>query len=247
VKNTLLLTNDDGFFAPGIQALKKAVDAKWDSIVVAPESEQSAASHALTLNRPLRVKRIDECSFAVDGTPADCIMLSLKGMLDVKPDMVISGINSGANLGEDVIYSGTVAGATEAVILGVPGIAVSFVDPENTDLEQGAAIAVKIAAAVLKNTLPEGIVLNVNIPGGWNGNGRYEITTLGSRLYREVIIEKVDPRGKPYYWIGGQVDKWQGDDNCDFAAIDRGNVSITPLHLDMTSRRSLKEIASWNI
>ena len=247
MKRIILLTNDDGVYAPGIQALRKAVDVVWDSIVVAPESEQSAASHALTLNRPLRVKKIDDHALAIDGTPADCVMLSLKGLLDTKPDLVISGINSGANLGDDVIYSGTVAGAAEAAILGVPGVAVSFVDPENTDPEQGASVAVKVAGAVIKNTLPEGIFLNVNIPGRWNGQGRYEMTTLGSRSYREVIIEKVDPRGKPYYWIGGQVDKWHGGDECDFAAIDRGNVSITPLHLDMTSHQSLKIISSWQI
>ncbi|MBN1291903.1 MAG: 5'/3'-nucleotidase SurE [Candidatus Latescibacteria bacterium] len=247
MKNTILLTNDDGFYAPGLQVLRKAIQTVWDTYVVAPESEQSAASHALSLNRPLRVKKIDSRAMVVDGTPADCVMLSLKGLLDITPDLVISGINSGANLGEDVIYSGTVAGATEAAILGTSGIAVSFVDPENTDYEYGAQVALKVAEAVLQHSLPEKIVLNVNIPAGWSGNGQYETTRLGRRTYREVIIEKADPRGKPYYWIGSQVDTWEGPDDCDFAAINRGNVSITPLQLDMTSFQDIHVISNWII
>ena len=244
MKQTLLLTNDDGIFAAGIQALRKAVGSVWETFVVAPESEQSAASHALTLNRPLRVRTVDETSMAIDGTPADCVMLSIEGLLDNKPDLVVSGINHGSNLGDDVIYSGTVAGAAEAAILGVPGIAFSFVDPDNTDFEAGAQIAVTVIKMLVGKRLPEGIFLNVNIPGSFHG-GKFEVTTLGRRSYREVIVEKVDPRGKPYYWIGGQVNEWRGGDSCDFAAIDRGNVSITPLCLDMTAYGSVQDISSW--
>jgi 5'-nucleotidase len=159
---------------------------------------------------------------------------------------VISGINSGSNLGDDVIYSGTVAGAAEAVLLGIPAIAVSFVDPDNTDFEKGTVVAIKVAEAVFKNTLPRGVFLNVNIPGHYI-DGPFEVTMLGSRSYREVIVEKVDPRGKPYYWIGGQADQWRGGEHCDFAAIERGNVSITPLQLNMTATRYLQEIASWRM
>lgn len=244
MKRTLLLTNDDGIYAQGIQVLRKAVDSRWESIVVAPDSEQSAASHALTLNRPLRVRKIDEKTLAVDGTPADCVMLSLEGLLKKMPDLVVSGINSGANLGDDVIYSGTVAGAAEATLLGVPGIAVSFTEPEKTDFEEGASIALDVIEILLEHTLPSGVFLNVNIPARFHG-GRFEVTSLGSRSYRDVIVEKVDPRGRPYYWIGGQVSEWSGGDVCDFAAIERGNVSITPLQLDMTARKRLDEIASW--
>ncbi len=245
VSELILLTNDDGYRAPGIRTLKKAIDEKWSTILVAPDREQSAASHALTLNRPLRVHDVAENELTVDGTPTDCVMLSLMGLLEKRPDLVISGINSGANLGDDVVYSGTVAGAAEAVILGVPAIALSFVDPVNCDFEQGAAIARKVAEAVFANTLPKGVLLNVNIPSGVD-NPSFEVTRLGKRSYREVIVKKTDPRGKPYYWIAGQPEDWKGADDCDFAAIERGNVSITPLHLDMTASHALNEISSWS-
>ena len=244
MKKLVLLTNDDGILASGTSVLRKHIENVWDTVLVAPDREQSAASHALTLNRPLRVNKIDDRTMAVDGTPTDCVMLSLKGLLDRIPDLVISGINNGANLGDDVIYSGTVAGAAEATVLGVPAVAVSLVYPENTDLEWSAKIVVKIAKAVMAHTLPEGIFLNVNLPSRWTGKC-FEITNLGRRSYREVVIENIDPRGKPYYWIGGQVEKWSGDNYCDFAAIERGNVSITPLYLNMTAVHVLEELRSW--
>ena len=232
MKKLVLLTNDDGVSAPGIQILKKAIETIWDTIVIAPDREQSATSHALTLNRPLRVNMIDKHTMAVDGTPTDCVMLSIMGLLDRKPDLVISGINSGPNLGDDVIYSGTVAGAAEATLLGVPAIAVSFVDQQKTN-------------TVFKYSLPKEIFLNVNIPPSDSSN-RFEVTCLGRRSYRDVIVKKTDPRGKPYYWIAGQEEKWHGGYNCDFAAIERGNISITPLHLNMTATHILQEIESWN-
>jgi len=244
VKKLVLLTNDDGIWDSGIRVLRKFVESEWDTVLIAPDREQSAASHALTLNRPLRVNKIDSSTMAVDGTPTDCIMLALNGLLDRKPDLVISGFNKGANLGDDVIYSGTVAAAAESTILAVPAIAVSLVDPENTDMEWSTEIIMKIAKTVLNQHLPKGIFINVNIPSRWSG-GRYEITNLGTRSYRDIIVEKIDPRGKHYYWIGGQVEKWKGDDNCDFAAIERGNVSITPLHLDMTAEYVLDDIGKW--
>ncbi len=244
MKKLVLLTNDDGILDSGIQVLRKSVEQVWDTVLVAPDREQSATSHALTLNRPLRVNKIDDKTMAVDGTPTDCILLSLKGLLHNKPDLVISGINKGANLGDDVIYSGTVAGAAEATVLGIPSISVSLVDPEDTDLEWSAGITVKIVKTVMNNGLPKGIFLNVNLPCKWTGN-RFEITSLGCRSYRDVIIEKIDPRGKPYYWIGGHVEKWTGDNNCDFAAIERGNVSITPLQLNMTAEDVLEKIKAW--
>lgn len=244
MKKLILITNDDGFHAPGIQILIKAIGAVWDIIVVAPDSEQSAASHALTLKRPLRVNKIDDRMMTVDGTPTDCVMLSIMGLLDKKPDLVISGINSGANLGDDVIYSGTVAGAAEAALLGVPAVAVSFVDHLNTNPELGAEVALKVAEAVFKNTLPKGIFLSVNIPP-FATSPEFEVTCLGKRSYRDVIVEKTDPRGKPYYWIAGQPENWSGGEFCDFAAIERGNISITPLHLDMTASHVIEDIASW--
>jgi len=244
VKKLVLLTNDDGFHAPGITVLRETIGDKWDTVLVAPDRERSAASHALTLNRPLRVNRIDERTMAVDGTPTDCVMLSIMGLLERKPDLVISGINSGANLGDDVIYSGTVAGAAEAVILGVPSLAVSFVDPGETEFEKGAKIAITVAGEIFKNTLPKGVFLNVNIPPSFDSRS-FEVTRLGNRSYRDVIVKKTDPRGRPYYWIAGQPETWRGAENCDFAAIDRGNISITPLHLDMTAGHVMDEIATW--
>jgi 5'-nucleotidase len=160
------------------------------------------------------------------------------------PTLVISGINNGPNLGDDVIYSGTVAGAAEAAILGVPSMSVSFVEPEGADHERGAEITRTVAQAILAHTLPGGIFLNVNIPSG-NNKPVYEVTSLGRRSYREVIVKNIDPRGRPYYWIAGQPEAWRGTESCDFAAIDRGNVSVTPLHLDMTAGQAIEEIGGW--
>jgi 5'-nucleotidase len=244
VKKLVLLTNDDGITAPGIQALKNGALKIWDTITVAPDREQSAASHALTLNRPLRINRLDKQTISVDGTPTDCVMLSLNGLLEKRPEIVISGLNYGANLGDDVIYSGTVAAAAEAAVLGVPSIAVSVVEPDKTDLSWCADIACKVTEALIKYGLPKGVFLNVNIPPVWNG-GKFEIANLGTRLYRDIIVKKTDPRGKPYYWIGGQVNDWSGDNDCDFAAVSRGNISVTPLQLNMTATYMVDEIRSW--
>jgi 5'-nucleotidase len=171
-------------------------------------------------------------------------MLALRGILERKPDLVISGINHGANLGDDVIYSGTVAGAAEAALLGVPSIAASMVDP-STDPDWAASVVFAIASVVLKNKLPRGIFLNVNIPPAWTG-GKYDITRQGARHYRDVITRNTDPRGRPYYWIGGQLEMHDSPESSDVAAIERGNVSITPLHLDMTASHVLAEMESWN-
>ena len=246
MRKLVLLTNDDGFGAPGIQALRRELCPEWDTVMVAPDREQSAQSHALTLNRPLRVNSVSEGVFSVDGTPTDCMMIALRGgIIDRAPELAISGLNHGANLGDDVIYSGTVAGAAEATLLGLPSIAVSMVEPDSTDLVQAAKITLMIVRAVIRYSLPHGVFLNVNIPSSWSG-GKFEITCQGTRVYRDVITEKVDPRGRPYYWIGGKLEKISGAESSDVAAIDRGNVSITPLHLDMTATHVLKEMESWD-
>ncbi len=240
----VLITNDDGVYSTGIRALREAAAKVWNTVVVAPDREQSARSHALTLDRPLRVKTISDGIMAVDGTPTDCMMLALRRLLKRSPDLALSGINHGANLGTDVIYSGTVAGATEAVLLNVPAIAVSVVDPDNTAFETAAEITVRIADRVMKRGLPEGVFLNVNIPPRWSG--RIEITRQGTRRYRDVITEKTDPRGRPYYWIGGELEEIPGENRTDVAALDRGSISITPLHLDMTAAHVLNEMESWS-
>lgn len=244
MKKLILLTNDDGIHSSGIQSLRKTLETEWETIIVAPGSDQSASSHALTLNRPLRVNVIDDRTMTVDGTPTDCVMLSIRGLFDNKPDLVISGINNGPNLGDDVIYSGTVAGAAEATILGIPAIAVSLVDPAKTDTAWGAEVAFNVAKAVFRYTLPRGVFLNINIPPEVKTK-RFEVTTLGSRSYRDVIVKKTDPRGKPYYWIAGQPEQWSGDSCCDFAAIERGSISVTPLYLDMTAQHVLNDITRW--
>lgn len=245
VKKLILITNDDGVDSRGIQALREAFEENWDAVVVAPDREQSARSHALTLDRPLRVNHISDGIMSVDGTPTDCMMLALRQILKRMPDLAISGMNFGPNLGDDVIYSGTVAGAAEAALLGLPSIAVSLVEPSATDLHWAAKVTVNIAKTILRNSLPRGVFLNVNIPPSWTG-GKYEITRQGTRIYRDVITQKVDPRGRPYYWIGGQLEKVSGMDSADVAAIDRGNISITPLHLDMTALHVINEMESWN-
>ena len=245
MKPFILLTNDDGVDAPGIRSLREAARRLWDILIVAPDREQSAQGHALTLNRPLRVNEVADGVFSVDGTPTDCMMLALRGILDRKPDLAISGINHGANLGDDVIYSGTVAGAAEAALLGLPSIAVSMVEPEKTDLAWAVDITLKVAGAVLRYSLPRGVFLNVNIPPEWTG-GRFEITCQGTRYYRDVITKKIDPRGRPYYWIGGRLEKIPGADTSDVAAIERGNISVTPLHLDMTASHVLTNMESWS-
>ena len=246
VRKLVLLTNDDGVGAPGLMTLREVLNREWDTVIVAPDREQSARSHALTLDRPLRVNHISDGIMSVDGTPTDCMMIALRGgIIDRTPDLAISGMNHGANLGDDVIYSGTVAGAAETTLLGLPSIAASMVEPDSTDLIQAAEIIMTIARAALRNSLPRGVFLNVNIPPVWTG-GRFEITGQGTRHYRDVITEKVDPRGRPYYWIGGKLDKISGVESSDVAALDRGNVSITPLHLDMTATHVLKEMESWD-
>ena len=198
MRKRVLITNDDGILAPALQVLREVVERTCDTVVVAPDREQSAASHALTLNRPLRLNEIKPRTFAVDGTPTDCVMLAVMGFLDYLPDLVISGINNGPNLCEDVIYSGTVAGAAEAALLKIPAIATSFADPSAIDMAWGAEKTMTIADAVFANGLPEGVFLNVNIPAR-SENARVEVTSLGRRTYRDVIVKKTDPRGKPYY------------------------------------------------
>jgi 5'-nucleotidase len=245
VNTFILLTNDDGVGSPGLLALRKAAQTLWDTAIVAPDREQSGQSHALTLNRPLRVNSLPDGVWSVDGTPTDCMMLALRSILDRTPDLAISGINHGANLGDDVIYSGTVAGAAEAALLGVPSISVSMVEPSGTDTVWAADIAVRVARMVLANPLPRGVFLNVNIPPVWTG-GKFEITCQGTRQYRDVITRNLDPRGRPYYWIGGRLEKFAGADSSDVSAIERGNVSITPLHLDMTALHVMKFMESWS-
>ncbi len=238
-----LLSNDDGVHSQGLAALERAVRAAgFETWVVAPDREQSASSHALTMHRPLRVRSIAERRWAVDGTPTDCVNIALCSILKATPpDFVFSGINSGPNLGDDVTYSGTVACAMEGTLLGIPSIAFSL---DTWQDESGAppdfSRAEKAVAAVIglaKESPPKGdIFWNVNVPPGPPKG--YRVTRMGRRRYGENIVEKIDPRGKPYFWIGGtHIDTHA--DGTDLTAVAGGFVSITPLHLDMTDYRAL--------
>jgi 5'-nucleotidase len=242
----ILLTNDDGIHSDGLTKLEEALREVGDVYVVAPASEMSGASHSLTLSRPLRIRRIDERHWTVDGTPTDCVTLALNQILgrEERPDLCCSGINYGGNLGDDASYSGTVAGALEATILGVPGLAFSLVARENFDFTHAARFSVTAVRKVLSEGLPDGTLLNVNIPPG-EVRG-VSVTRQGIKNARPIITEKIDPRGKAYYWIGEEVFPEDTVEGTDYYAIKQGMVSITPMRSDMTDHRSLVELQDWN-
>src|SRR2546429_1939259 len=242
----ILLTNDDGIHSNGLVKLEHALSEIGDVYVVAPAAEMSGASHSLTLARPLRIRQIDDRHWTVDGTPTDCVTLALHRILneDQLPSVCVSGINHGGNLGDDATYSGTVAGALEATILGVPGIAVSLVARENFDFTEAARFELLATRKILSEGLPEGTLLNMNVPQGDIKGVR--VTRQGIKNARPVITEHIDPRGKPYFWIGEQYFRSQAEDGTDYRAIEEGYVSITPLRSDMTDHALLAELGSWN-
>ena len=242
----VLLTNDDGVNAKGLLALKKELSRIGQVWVVAPDREQSATSHSLTLQHPLRINKIGERFYSVDGTPTDAVMLAVHAILKRRPDILISGINHGPNMGDDVSYSGTVAAAMEGTILNIPSIAVSNVNWDARHFESAARFVRKLAKFVLENGLPQYTFLNVNVPDRRQAAKGYKITRLGKRVYSDVVIEKIDPRGRNYYWIGEQTPIWEKKaDDTDFAAIKEGYISITPLHLDTTDYRAMEKIKGW--
>ena len=240
----ILVTNDDGVHAPGLAALASALDELGDVYVVAPDREQSAVGHALTLHRPLRVTSVGERRFSVNGTPSDCVNLAVLGLLPERPVLVAAGINHGSNLGDDVTYSGTVSAAMEGTLLGVPSIAVSQSDPETGSLEGAQAVAKLVASRVLVEGLPSKTLLNVNVPAGPLAGIR--MTRLGHRVYQEKVVRETDPRGLPYYWIGAGPPVWSEDEASDIAAVHRGMASVTPLHLDLTHHGALQRMAEWD-
>lgn len=231
----ILVTNDDGVLSPGIQLLAKRLKDLDTVVIVAPDRERSAAGHSMTLHRPLLIEEIREAVYSVNGTPTDCVNIAVKGLLKEIPRLVVSGINKGPNLGDDVTYSGTVAGAIEARLLGVPSLAISLAARENYLFADAAEVAVRIAAMIFSQGLSEGTLLNVNVPNvPLSGIKGTAITRLGKRIYHQMTVERVDPRGKKYYWIGGGDPDWEREEGTDFDAVDRNLVSITPLHLDLT-------------
>ena len=232
----ILVTNDDGIYSEGIRKLAEACAAVGDVFIVAPD-------HALTLNRPLRLLQIEENEWIVDGTPSDCVNLAvLKLFKENRPDLVVSGINFGPNLGDDVTYSGTISAAFEGALLNIPSIAFSAVVGKHFSFDRCAAFAADLARIALEQHRDPRIILNVNFPNGEFGGVR--ITRLGRRIYSEGIIERLDPRGRKYYWIGGEPPVWHSneDGGTDFEAINEGFVSITPLHLDLTHHESIPRL-----
>ncbi len=241
-KPLILLTNDDGYLAPGITALQNGLERLARVIIVAPDREKSATSLALTLNHPLRVKEVRRGVHTVDGTPADCVYLAMEKFLPRSPDLILSGINNGPNLGQqDVAYSGTVAGAVQGTFFGVPSIAVSCLSDSERhfDFDYAAGIAARLAEYFLKNAVPPGITLNVNIPPApFKG---LRITKLGQKRYSPEIIEARDPRHLPYFWIGMGRPLLVGNGESDIETTKQGYVSLTPLHSDLTSYEMMRD------
>lgn len=244
----ILVTNDDGVRAEGIRNLREAVADMGKVIVVAPEHQQSASSHALTLSDPLRINWIDDSTIAVDGTPTDCVLVAMRGLLERKPDLLVSGINHGPNLGDDVTYSGTVAAAFEGTLLGIPSIAISVAAWHDCRFDSARRFARVIVSNVLEHGLAPNTLLNVNVPScAYEGISEVRVTKLGKRVYRDVIVKKKDPRGRDYYWIGGGDPEWEPEGGTDFEAIEQNAISVTPLHLDLTDYEQMGAVKKWNL
>lgn len=234
----ILVTNDDGVFSEGIKLLAAALSEIAEVIVVAPDREQSATGHSLTLHRPLRMQKIESNVYSVDGTPTDCVNLGILWLLkDGRPDLVVSGVNFGVNMGDDVTYSGTVSATFEGTLLGIPSVAFSQEVSEHFSFEKAARFARRFVEVLLSESLPPDLLLNVNIPAAEIRGVRF--TRLGKRRYQQVVVEKTDPRGRNYFWIAG-TPEWQEEEGTDYSAVCSGLVSITPLHLDLTDYRGLQ-------
>lgn len=245
----ILLTNDDGYYSAGITALAREFRKFANTYIVAPDREQSASSHSLTLNRPLRVQKISADCYSTDGTPTDCVMLAVHLFFKKsRPDMIVSGINHGPNMGDDITYSGTIAAAIEGSYLRIPSMAVSMVGYiPGTSMIRAARFVVKLVKAFPNLKLDPSVFLNVNLP---KDNGRayakFKFTAPGIRRYRDIVIRKTDPRGKSYYWIGG-TPKWKTTAGSDFESVSRGFVSISPLRPDFEESDSLKRLSEMTI
>ena len=250
----ILVTNDDGIQAAGLHALAQALRPLGDVTVLAPDRNWSASGHVKTMHRPLRVREVElpdgTPALSSDGAPSDCVALAVLGVLDRPIDMVVSGINPNANLGHDVTYSGTVTAAMEAAIQGLPGIAVSLDTPEGhsgaRDYTPAAEVAASVARKVMQDGLPRGLVLNVNVPYGPRlGMRGVAITRQGLRVYRDELVRRQDPRGRPYYWIGGETPSGLSEPDTDFWALQENYISITPLQLDLTATDQLPLLRAW--
>ncbi|RMH68685.1 MAG: 5'/3'-nucleotidase SurE [Gemmatimonadetes bacterium] len=244
----ILISNDDGVQAPGIQALRDAMRTLGETIIVAPDREQSATSHSLTFHQPIRATHLDSETIAVSGTPTDSVMLALRSLLDRQPDILVSGINRGPNLADDVTYSGTVAAAMESTLLGVPAIAFSLASYESENYQVAADFAATLVKQVLEHGLPQDVLLNVNIPAVDAGEIRgVRITRLGKRTYQNPVVKKEDPRGRNYYWLAGTPVNTDLGTDTDTYAIENDYISITPIHLDLTHYETISHIREWEV
>lgn len=250
----ILVTNDDGVFAPGLLALADAMRTLGDVTILAPDRNWSASGHVKTLERPLRVKEVKlpdgTLAYASDGAPSDCVALVMLGLLPHSVDLVVSGINPGSNVGHDMTYSGTVTAAMEAAIWGKPAFAFSLEVPENQseplDFRAAAAAARKVVGTALEHDLPNNFMANINIPARAEDEIRgYAVTRLGLRIYRDELIRRADPRGRPYYWIGGEIPTGVPEEGTDIGAISEGYVSITPIQLDLTAHAQIGMLREW--
>ncbi len=242
----ILLSNDDGYFSPGIEALAEALAGLGDIVVVAPEQNRSGASNSLTLDRPLSLKKSANGFYFVNGTPTDCVHLAVTGMLDSLPDIIVSGINHGANMGDDTIYSGTVAAATEGYLLGIPSIAISLTSFEGKNFATAGRIARELVERFIKQPITEPILLNVNVPDiPYAELKGHEVTRLGRRHKAEPVVKTISPRNETVYWVGAAGAAADAGAGTDFNAVERGFVSITPLQIDLTHAAQIAGVQRW--
>lgn len=250
----ILITNDDGIYANGIKELSIKLSDIGEVVVVAPDRERSAIGHAITIHTPLRVEKIEDIlpnieAWAINGTPSDCVKIAIESLMRVKPDLIVSGINNGPNLGTDVIYSGTVSAAIEGAMHSIPSIAISacFFNGK-INYESVAEVSCKIIKNLVKKDLPKNIILNINVPSiSLEQIKGIKITELGIRKYNNNYVKRTDPKGKNYYWLSGELIEIKNKDTSDIVAIEEGFISITPLHFDLTAYNYLDELKNWKI
>ena len=242
----LLLSNDDGIHSLGLKLLADALSQMGKTTVVAPNRNRSAASNSLTLDRPIRAQKMSDNWYSVDGTPTDCVHLGITGLIDEEPNIVVSGINAGANLGDDVIYSGTVAAAMEGRFLGLPAVAISITSFHPSYLEDAARVSYELISKLTSTQLPNDVIININIPDLPKEELKgIQTTRLGNRHKAEPVIQSEDPRGKPIYWVGAAGPEQDSGPGTDFHAIKNGYISVSPMHLDLTHYKAMQEVADW--
>jgi len=239
----ILITNDDGITAPGIKALEQSLSPLGEVTLIAPDREMSATSQSITLHTPIRIHRIDDRHYAIGGTPTDSVIMALYQILPQRPDLVVSGINPGGNMGENVIYSGTVGGAMEAAVHGVPSFAISLASRQDHDFSAAAAFAAQLGAKILEEGLARDVCLNVNVPRGEVRGVR--VTHQSQKISQNLVVEHKDPRGRPHYWLAESVELTDAEPNSDFGAVMAHHISVTPLQIDRTHYPSIDDISRW--